>query len=89
VNVQYRWNKSVEAIEMDGDWVILHANHNTITRLNRTGGVIWSLLQDAADVESIVSTLTNEYDVEPNQVASDVVEFICALRHVDVVTVAQ
>ncbi len=81
----YRWNENVEAIEMEGQWVILHAEHNTVTKLNETGGFIWSLLQKGQDVNLIVDTVTEKFGVNRLQAQTDVEAFLSQLEQVDVI----
>lgn len=81
----YRWNENVEAIEMEGQWVLLHAEHNTITKLNETGGFIWSLLQQGEDVKQVIDAVTNRFDVNRIQAQMDVEAFLSELKQVDVI----
>ncbi|QSO45460.1 PqqD family protein [Alicyclobacillus mengziensis] len=89
MTVQYRWNQDVEAVEIEGEWIILHANHHTITKINGTGGVIWSLLERGNDVDTIIQALTEEFDVDAVHAASDVETFLGELRKVDVVVATE
>lgn len=81
----YRWNENVEAIEMEGQWVLLHAEHNTITKLNETGGFVWSLLQQGEDLMQVIDAVTNRFDVNRMQAQIDVEAFLSELKQVDVI----
>ena len=81
----YRWNENVEAIEMEGQWILLHAEHNTITKLNETGGFIWSLLQQGEDVKQVIDAVTSRFDVNRNQAQMDVESFLSELKQVDAI----
>ncbi|QSO53690.1 PqqD family protein [Alicyclobacillus curvatus] len=85
MSAEYRWNKNVEAVEVEGEWVILHSDHQTITRVNETGGMIWALLQEGKSLNSIAQFVMQEFDVTFDQAVSDVEAFIGELRKLDVV----
>lgn len=81
----YHWHPDVEAVEMEGRWVILQAARHTITNLDQVGGFIWSLLQDEQDETSIVKALTDKYDVDTNRAETDLRTFLGRLKALDVI----
>jgi len=48
----------------------------TMHQLNFVGGSIWQLCDGTRDCEAIVSELAQEFDVEREQLAADVQEFV-------------
>ena len=42
---------------------------------------VWSLIDGAHDVASIIEAVQDEYDVEPDVAASDVIDFLDALQN--------
>jgi len=48
--------------------------------LNETGALLWKTLEKGEDKEALVNALTAEYDVDYQQAAIDVDEFIESLR---------
>jgi hypothetical protein len=72
---------NVEAIELDGEWIILNTEQYTITKLNGVGGLCWSLLNKIQTVETLTNSLVEEYKAVQNkeQVKQDVEEFLSNL----------
>ena len=52
---------------------------DSIYTLNEIGSAIWKLLDGAADVDRIVSAITDAYEVTREEAAGDVAEFISRL----------
>ena len=63
-------------------WVVLPLSKDTLDfdgmlTLNESGAFLWKALQEGKD---LVDALTSEYDVDRQQAAADVEEFLEALR---------
>lgn len=73
--------------EMSGDRVvILDASGETLTTLNATGALLWSELEDSADVDELASALAAAHDdVGPADVRDDVVVFLDELAEAGLV----
>lgn len=65
-----------EAVEMDGEWVILDGQRYVLTKLNEVGGWIWNRLKEGATLEMLVADLTEEYEIEAGQARTDIQSFI-------------
>lgn len=53
-------------------------------RLNETGAFLWKQLADSESTEeSLVTAMTNEYDVDDKTAAADVSTFVKSLREAD------
>ncbi|MCK1993424.1 PqqD family protein [Peribacillus muralis] len=59
--VQYIQCSTVEATQLDEEWIILHTENFTVTKLNEIGGFCWGLLNQAQTVDSLVQSLSNQY----------------------------
>ena len=53
---------------------------NGMVMLNDVSRVIWLCLEQETTVEDIVKAVTDAFEVEPSQAASDVLEFLQQLR---------
>lgn len=62
--------------DMDGDKVMLSVSSGKYFNLGEVGGRIWELLITPASVKQIVDTLTEEYDVVPEQCAYQVSSYM-------------
>ncbi|MFJ7754506.1 PqqD family protein [Peribacillus muralis] len=61
--VQYIHSKHVEATQLGEEWIILHTENFTVTKLNEIGGFCWGLLDQAQTVDSLVQSLSDRYAV--------------------------
>jgi Coenzyme PQQ synthesis protein D (PqqD) len=52
------------------------ADMNSVYTLNESGAFIWDLIDGQRNVEEIINTLTEEYDVDHDSAENDVFSFI-------------
>lgn len=52
------------------------ADMNCVYTLNETGAFIWELIDGKRTIEEIITALTEEYDIDKQNAASDVFSFI-------------
>lgn len=65
--------------ELDGEAVILHLENGVYYGLNPVGAHIWDLIQQPLRVSELITTLTQEYDVEPARCQNDVISLLTEL----------
>ncbi|RXZ81470.1 PqqD family protein [Paenibacillaceae bacterium] len=65
-----------DAIEFDQEWVILHPDQFTVTKLNESGGLCWSLLKTEQPAERLISELQHQYNITEDEARQDVAEFL-------------
>ena len=58
--------------EVGGETVILDLESESYFGLNAIGTRIWQLLKEEKDISTITDTMMNEYDVEPDQLKTDI-----------------
>ncbi|MFC4776138.1 PqqD family protein [Paenibacillus sp. GCM10023252] len=75
-NQKLRQHPYVEAAEMEGEWVLLHMETHSVTKINGVGGVIWSLIPEYPTVDQLVTRIQLDYEVEKSQLEADVSSFI-------------
>ena len=54
---------------------------NNMILLNDVSKIIWDCLEQGADVEDIVSAVTDAFDVSAHEARTDIVEFCSQLRN--------
>ena len=54
---------------------------NDMILLNDVSKIIWDCLEQGADVEDIVSAVTDAFDVSAHEARTDIVEFCSQLRN--------
>jgi hypothetical protein len=75
--------------DLAGESVILDLSSGTYYGLDNVGHRIWHLLQEPRTVAQIVSTLLQEYDVEPERCREDVLALLRRLVDKRLIEVAQ
>jgi hypothetical protein len=62
--------------EVDGEMVALHVENGTCYGFNGTATRVWALLADNSTVGEICAHLTEEYEVDREQCAEQVMELL-------------
>lgn len=75
-----RVNESVVSAELDNEMVLLNVETGIYFGLDQIGTQIWSMLVAGEDEASIIDRLLNDYDVEPDQLLTDLKEFVHLLE---------
>lgn len=73
---QYIRSADLEAVRVDQEWMILHPELLTVTKLNEVGGLCWSLLKDKKSLQELVSEIHNHYDGNNEVIERDVQSFL-------------
>lgn len=71
---------SVNESALDGEIVILDAATGNYYGLDETGSRIWALLKRHDDMEKVIQSMLDEYDIDEKILRDDVTKFINALR---------
>ncbi len=84
-----RFNISDEVLsqEVNGETVLLDLNGESYFGLNEVGTRIWQLFQSDITVAEMLDTLSGEYDVNPEQLESDVGDLLDKLAEAGLVSV--
>jgi len=61
------------------------ANMEQIFTLNEVGASIWRLMDGTRNMQEILRELIREFDVEEDQLAGDIVEFVEQLKKSDLI----
>jgi hypothetical protein len=62
--------------DLAGEAAILNIKSGVYYGLDPVGARIWNLIQEPREVAEIQSTITSEYDVEPERCAQDLAELL-------------
>ncbi len=65
--------------ELHGEVVMMDADKGSFHAMKDTGLVIWNLLDEVDDVDSLVEELTRRYEVDAAQCRSEVAAFLSRL----------
>jgi len=72
--------------EVGGETVILDLKSESYFGLDEVGTRIWQLLQEQEDIQTITTTMLNEYDVEEEQLEKDIQNLLTQLNKAGIVT---
>ncbi|MCI2255180.1 PqqD family protein [Domibacillus sp. PGB-M46] len=81
----YVRKSEADAVELDGEWIILNMEQYTVTTINEVGGFCWELLRDKQTPESIAQAVMKEYDTQGRAVEADIEEFLAHLSRCELV----
>jgi hypothetical protein len=65
--------------DLDDEAVILHTQTGRYFGLNEVGRRMWNLLHQHGQITSVYETILAEYDVDPEELSTDLMNFIQAL----------
>jgi len=89
LNRRLTTGQSVVAAEVDQQAVLLHVDTGVYYGLDEVGARIWSLLAKGQSTSIILTTLIEEYDVDPAEVHHDVSAFIDRLLELGLAQVVE
>lgn len=69
-------NETIVGKIVDNEAVLVIPETGKVKVLNDVGARVWSLSDGQHSVENIIAIISNEYQVDPEQVEVDVLEFI-------------
>lgn len=75
-NRKVRFPDTVFAQEVDGEMVLLDMNSENYFGLDAVASDIWRLLQEGRTLQETEEALLQIYDVEPEQLRSDLKAFV-------------
>lgn len=69
-------NQEILTTEIENELGLLNISSGVYYSLNATGKVIWDLLNDPVPVNSLISQIRNNYDVDEETCREDVFEIL-------------
>lgn len=80
-------DKSVVWRDIAGEVVIAERDNGAVHVLNKTGSLIWTLLDGTKPIEELATTICNRFEVTPEQARADTEEFCNQLLKAGLVSV--
>ncbi|WP_418792219.1 PqqD family protein [Phosphitispora sp. TUW77] len=68
---------------IDGEAVIMDPQNGKVMALNEVGSLIWELLDGTHNKKAILDEIIREFDVDREQAAVDLEDFLVVLRSKD------
>jgi hypothetical protein len=82
---EYKRNTMVEAFCVDEEWLILHPERCTITKLNEVGRFCWERLDREYSLTVLAEEVQREYDISAEQALEDIERFLEELSQIGLV----
>lgn len=82
----YQVAESVESVELEGEWILLQTENHYVTRLNETGGLLWSFLQTPGTLTDILGYLDSLFEVDFAQLENDATSFLIEMLENELIT---
>lgn len=74
-----------EAVELDQEWIILHPDQFTVTKINEVGGVCWGLLKEPQTVSSMAGFLAERYEIDSKEAEADIEAFLLHMQQIGMI----
>ncbi len=78
--------KAVFSQEVDGEMVLLDMNSENYFGLDETGSAIWQAMQKTGSLQEVYEKMLVQYEVEPEVLQQDILNFVEKLIEVGVYT---
>lgn len=86
MNMKLKRRAGIMTADMKGETVMMDVVSGKYYNLGTVGGRIWELLKNSLSKEELISGLTGEYDVTPEQCGRDIMPFLNRLVSAGLVT---
>ena len=89
INLETVINKNLEIddTDLDGEKVMMNLDKGEYFMMNEVGSRIWEIISEPINVEEIINTLRNEYEVDEETCKDTVIEFLGRLDHADLISI--
>jgi len=83
------FSESVFAQEVDGEMVLLDMNSENYFGLDEVGTTIWQAMQEKEILQEVYDTMLDQYDVEPEILERDLIDFVQKLSENGLIEIGQ
>ena len=81
-------NLEIDDTDLDGEKVMMNLDKGEYFMMNEVGSRIWEIISEPINVEEIINTLRNEYEVDEETCKDTVVEFLGRLNNADLISIS-
>lgn len=68
--------ENIMAADLNGETVMMDIASGKYYNIGSVGGDIWNILENEMSLESLITKLTETYDVTPEQCRADIIPFL-------------
>ncbi|MDF2939093.1 MAG: hypothetical protein K0Q90_4466 [Paenibacillaceae bacterium] len=74
-----------EAVELEQEWIILHPDQFTVTKINEVGGICWGLLKEPQTVSSMAGHIVERYEIDSREAEADIEAFLLHMQQIGMI----
>ena len=80
-------NHEIDVTNLDGEKVMMDLEKGHYFMLNEVAGYVWELMKTPTSVETIITSLMNEYEVERAECEASVKDLLHNMHHANLVMI--
>lgn len=88
VNTIVSHRKDIDTTDLNGDLVMMDLEEGRYFSLNSVGSRIWELIEEPIQVNKVIDTLLEEYEINRNQCEENVLEFLGELNDSKIISIS-
>ena len=89
LNQKITFADTVFAQEVDGEMVLLDMNSENYFGLDEVGTAIWQAMQETGSLKEVAAVLLEQYEVEPEVLEKDLLDFVEKLKESGLVSAGE
>lgn len=87
INTVVSHRKDIDTTDLNGDIVMMDLDKGRYFSLNSVGSRIWELIEEPVQINKVVESLLEEYDITKNECEENVLEFLNKLNESQIISV--
>lgn len=87
INTVVSHRKDIDATDLNGDIVMMDLEKGRYFSLNSVGSRIWELIEEPVQINQVVDSLLEEYEITRNECEENVLEFLNKLEEAQIISI--
>lgn len=87
VNTVVSHRKDIDTTDLNGDVVMMDLEEGRYFSLNSVGSRIWELIGEPVEINKVVDSLLEEYEIDRDECEKNVLEFLGKLDTAKIISV--
>lgn len=87
INTVVSHRKDIDATDLNGDIVMMDLEKGRYFSLNSVGSRIWELIEEPVQINKVVESLLEEYEITRNECEENVLEFLNKLEEAQIISI--
>ena len=87
INTVVSHRKDIDSTDLNGDIVMMDLEKGKYFSLNSVGSRIWELIEEPIEINKVVDSLLEEYEISRNECEDNVLEFLEKLNTAQIISI--